>query len=345
MQPSTPQIKNAIASPTIREAALDIMQRGALGESAFWERIAARGTPLQEPTNSPDEIFVTFLHRGDAATQHVVVLGGATEWRLAESKMERIPNSDIWFYSRVYPSNYVGSYRLCPNDTLLPFAEEKDWTVRQSKWLTDSLNPVVLDFNVPGEPRDSNPASVLTLPKAPQALACRLRPDIKHGALTKLEFKSEILGNARPVWIYTPPEYTPADDKYGAMLVFDGSCYVTAIPTPTILDNLIADGKIPPMIGIFIDSLSQDARNKELPCNADFIRSLSDELLPWVRVQFAVSEDPTRMIAAGSSYGGLAALFFALKRPDVCANVLSQSGGFWGSPGNEWRAWPCATDG
>jgi len=55
--------------------------------------------------------------------------------------------------------------------------------------------------------------------------------------------------------------------------------------------------------------------------------------MPWLRGKWRVTHDPARTIITGSSAGGLASAYLALKRPDLFGNVLSQSGAFW--RGNE----------
>jgi enterochelin esterase-like enzyme len=140
--------------------------------------------------------------------------------------------------------------------------------------------------------------------------------------------RSEILGNERRVWIYTPPGYEVSEEVYGLLLVFDGLAYIdpNLVPTPTILDNLLYEKKISPLIAVFPDSLM---RNQELACSAPFVEYLTSELLPWVRKRYHVTDKPSRTIVAGSSLGGLAAAFAGLTAPQVFGNVLSQSGAFW----------------
>ena len=103
------------------------------------------------------------------------------------------------------------------------------------------------------------------------------------------------------------------------------------IPTPTILDNLIAEGAVPPLVAVLADSLDGDTRTRELRYDDAFVAFLTDELLPWARREGNATDDPRRTIAAGSSAGGVAAAFAAYRRPDVFGNVLSQSGAFWWS--------------
>ena len=78
-----------------------------------------------------------------------------------------------------------------------------------------------------------------------------------------------------------------------------------------------------------IDSLDAETRALELPCHEPFWRAVADELLPMVRRGASFTTDPERTIVAGQSYGGLAALFAGLTRPDHFGVVLSQSGSYW----------------
>jgi enterochelin esterase-like enzyme len=110
------------------------------------------------------------------------------------------------------------------------------------------------------------------------------------------------------------------------LVVFDGFASLRVIPTPTILDDLLADGRIPPMVGVLIESPD---RNVDLPCSAPFADFLVDELLPWLQEHYAVTSDPERVVVAGSSYGGLAAASAGFRHPEVFGTVLSQSGAYW----------------
>jgi enterochelin esterase-like enzyme len=112
------------------------------------------------------------------------------------------------------------------------------------------------------------------------------------------------------------------------------------VPTPAILDNLVAAGLVPPMVAVLIESLDYGTRARELTCNPTFLAFLTDELLPWVERSHAVTSDPAQTVVAGSSLGGLTAAYAALRRPDRFGLVLSQSGAFsWSPPGDEEAEW------
>ena len=113
-------------------------------------------------------------------------------------------------------------------------------------------------------------------------------------------------------------------------MLFDGQWYgggqKTHVPTPTILNNLTAEKRIPPVIAILVHAKK---RISELGGSVKFTQFLAEELMPVVRQRYRGTSDPTRVIIGGSSLGGSAAVYAALERPDIFGNVLSQSGAFW----------------
>jgi enterochelin esterase family protein len=106
---------------------------------------------------------------------------------------------------------------------------------------------------------------------------------------------------------------------------------------PTTLNNLIAAGQLPPLVAVFVGNVR---RAQELGRSPAFVDCLTEELLPWVRARAVVTANPAGTVIAGSSLGGFAATFAAVRRPDIFGNVLSQSGAFnwWprGQPDWEW---------
>jgi enterochelin esterase family protein len=142
------------------------------------------------------------------------------------------------------------------------------------------------------------------------------------GKLFSYCFKSRILKNKRDIWVYVPASYRCEETPYPLLIVFDGQAYTSQlIPGPTILDHLIAEGQIPPLVAVFISSIDQRRRNQELPCYAPFIDSLMQELLPWLHRHYFITFNPSQIIVA--------AAYAALRYPQQFGNVLSQSGAFW----------------
>ncbi|HMC26670.1 MAG TPA: alpha/beta fold hydrolase, partial [Verrucomicrobiae bacterium] len=125
---------------------------------------------------------------------------------------------------------------------------------------------------------------------------------------------------------------------YALLILFDENAYLkndkqsARVPTEAILDNLIAEKRIPPTVAVFVDNGPGNARSRELPCNPAFADFLNFELVPWVRRLYNVTTDPQHIVVGGSSYGGLAATYAALRHPETFGNVVSQSGSYWWTP-------------
>jgi enterochelin esterase family protein len=297
------------------------------------------GTPLIEPiADEPDYRLVTFVWRDGGITGNVVVVGAATaawrDWR--RHMLARLPNSDVWYKTYRFRSDLRTGYRFSVNDPLDDLDMYPNRNDRLATFRPDPLNRSLHIYPKDDEiPEDQEwRFSMLELPDAPEQPYTAPRGDIPHGTVEMVRLRSEILSNERRVYLYTPPGYTADAEPYGLLLAFDGLAYISdgLVPTPTILDNLIAAGKIPPLVAVLPDSLDNETRSRELPCYEPFLAYLRQELLPWVYERRQVTRDPARAIVAGSSYGGLAAAYVGLNMSDIFGAVLSQSGAYWWGP-------------
>lgn len=120
------------------------------------------------------------------------------------------------------------------------------------------------------------------------------------------------------------------------LISFDGEDYVKDIPAPTILDNLIAAGKLYPVVQVMVDN-SED-RLGDLANHQKFTDFVAKDLLPWTQTNYRVAKEADKVTLCGYRAGGLAATYVAFKYPNLFGNVLSQSGAFW--RGNEGASQP-----
>lgn len=307
-------------SPAITAVAETVRTGGAT--DAFWRHVQEVGTPLIERAED-GETLLTFVYRG--AKQNVRLVGapsGDHEW------LERLGSSEIWFKTFRVPSATRFSYQLAPDVPELPGSARERRVALLATAAADPLNKTPWPSDAPDR---FNAKSTVTLPDAP------LQPGMENGAAPTGEFihfrmTSERLGNTRDVTIYRPKSLAPADPEAVLLIVFDGRNYQREVPTPAILDALIAEDRLPPTLAVFVDNPDQASRSRELPDNADFADFLAGDLLAEVRQRTGLSPVPARTALAGSSYGGLASLTAALRRPDVFGNVISLSGSYWWSP-------------
>jgi enterochelin esterase family protein len=310
-------------SPRMANLAESLTAGGTSEE--FWQAVEAEGTPLVEPGDGSNKI-VTFLWRG--AERNVRLFGAPSndhEW------LERLGKSDVWYKSFEVPAATRLSYKLAPDIPDVPGSERDR---RRALLATAQVDPLNKHAWPVAAPDKFNQDSVVELPDAPpQPWIGEL--GAPKGRLEAHRFASKILGNERDVFIYTSQGFSPDDPGQGLLLLFDAQPYLDKVPTPTILDNLVAAGKIPPLVAVLIGNPSQEARERELPCNAAFADALATELVPWVKAKTGAAVPAARTVAAGSSYGGLASAYAAFRHPEVFGNVLSMSGSFWWKPETE----------
>jgi enterochelin esterase family protein len=157
------------------------------------------------------------------------------------------------------------------------------------------------------------------------------QPGAKYGEYHAFSFRSEVFGNERTGWIYVPSAYdgqTPA-----ALMVFqDGDAYKTE-RVGTVVDNLIAAGKMPVTILVLLNpGVNDDGsknRSREYDTLSDqYARMLAEEVLPRVSKQYRLRDDPASRAIGGASSGGICAFTVAWERPELFGRVLSQIGSF-----------------
>jgi enterochelin esterase-like enzyme len=77
--------------------------------------------------------------------------------------------------------------------------------------------------------------------------------DVPHGTLSKVWYDSSTFKMKRRMYVYTPPGYETSNEKYPIFYVLHGGggdedAWTTLGRVPQIFDNLIAAGKVKPMI-------------------------------------------------------------------------------------------------
>jgi enterochelin esterase-like enzyme len=307
--------------------ALDAGDTTAL--EAFWRELATTHAPLIEALpGRPNEALYTFVWHAEPGQVALNVLFNG--WFPLHQPngfdaFTRLRDSDLWYtsytlmraahlrYELISPKGWHAS-----PDRVTYFTMD----AREYETFHDPLNPRLMDWN----------ESIVSYVQGPDA---RTSADVmKHthdpgGRVELLPIESKILGNTRTLRVYLPFGYRRDGPAYGLLLAYDGNQYTGGVPTPTILDNLIAARRIRPVVAVFLESPDRD---REFPPNDSFQRFIAQELLPLLRARYHLSADPRRNVVLGSSYGGLAATYTALTHPELFGNVISQSGSYAWSP-------------
>ncbi len=295
----------------------------------FWTEVQEHGSPLIESIPSDvDHYLITFIWRARVPLRNVLLVSGLSNNSygrdvLGENILIRLRGTDVWYRSYRVRSDARFTYSFSVNDSLVPSEEERSPDVREAKFQPDPLNR----RHVSGPTSDS----LVELPGAPPQEWFLPRDGVPKGTLKTVRFSSKILNDERQLTIYTPANYDPAGEPYHLVLLMDAEAYTSDIPVPTILDNLRAAGRIPPIIAVFVGNVSGGqpaARTTELSCYSPFSSFLAEEVLPWIREHYRVTSLPAETIVGGVSRGGTAAVCAALEHPEKFGNVLTQSGFF-----------------
>jgi len=188
------------------------------------------------------------------------------------------------------------------------------------------------------------PAIELRYPYGPDSFR---QEGVPEGKVTTHVWKDSKVfpGTIRRYYVYVPEQYDSS--KAAALMVFqDGHTYIKDdgdFRVPTVFDNLIDQGAMPVTIGVFIDP---GHKKPELPpepgwqpepenrsfeydtLSDDYAKLLLTEILPEVRKEVNITDDPEGHAIGGISSGGICAFTVAWQRPDEFRKVLSHVGSF-----------------
>lgn len=328
-------LKAAKQSIFIKRLYDDLESGEADALNKFWESVEKESTPLIEAIDNDNEnMLVTVVWRDLEGVDRISVAGEFFGFDPNASRLNKIENTDVWYRSFICPKDVRSLYLFTINDR-----EEQEWSEIDLR--IDPLNPK--QYRCPKD--DENPGkcemlreleSLLEMPEAKEKkFINELNNDVK-GGLELYRFESRILKNVRRVWVYTPANYDEAK-TYGIAIFLDGWEYINIIKAPTILDNLILDNLIPPICAVFIESTEE--RDIELACSKPFTDFLTEEILPWASEKYKITNKAEETIAAGFSFGALAACYAALTHPERVGKVLGQSGYFSWKPEGEEDGW------
>ncbi len=351
-QQASDETGQGVATATLRSGRLKELSSRYLendDEAGFWSEIQkisdAGGYPFVEEIEGPSEfpadyVRLTFLHReGNNRPENVLLFANINHVVPAELLFAKIGQSDIYFKTVEVPPSVRFMYRIIENDPLTGLFAAAKYGTRMRVLGRDpdpfSPNRQVIP-NALGPGTDFTVAWVELPGASPQPYV--VDKGNPRGELMTQERESTTLGYSHQIFTYLPPDYD-SENSYPLMILFDGGSYFSNGSLQLTLENLIADGSIPPLVVLGINAgikEGQNQRNVEFTCNPNFMEFLDEELLPWFTSKYNVSADPDHRVIAGSSFGGLFATYFAFNHPETVSHVLSQSGSFhWGRQEDE----------
>lgn len=149
-----------------------------------------------------------------------------------------------------------------------------------------------------------------------------------------LRIWSSVLGQRRSAFVYLPPDYEVYSDPLPLIIALHGfgsNHYAAANILPPLLDSAIQRGEIPPIVMVAPDfslggnglddpATSYDDRTGSFYINSNrgrFEDYFIQELMPWIRANFNVATNPSKVVLLGQSMGGWGAFSLGLRHPEI----------------------------
>ena len=152
--------------------------------------------------------------------------------------------------------------------------------------------------------------------------------DVPHGALAQRWYYSRTLGEMRRMHVWTPAGYENSKQKLPVLYLIHGggdndASWPTVGAAGWILDNLLAEGKMVPMIVVMPNGTVTGVPNEVPP----FAQDMLTDIIPLVEANYRVIAKPGSRAVAGLSMGGMETMEVIFSRPDLFryAWVLSSS--------------------
>ncbi|MEO1105417.1 MAG: hypothetical protein AAFW98_17055, partial [Pseudomonadota bacterium] len=202
--------------------ALRVIDRGSVSSEDVDAFLAHRVFPLVEPGRA------LFAWRGQSERVDLVRWIHAGVDRIP---FVRLPETDLWLLSMPVQDGGRFEYKLAINHH-----DHEEWTL-------DPLNPARAS-----DPFGENSVCSTYSYVTPDWAIARGAPS---GHIEKLHVESEVFGEIRDERVYLPPHYKPGT-PHKLVVIHDGDDFVTYADLSVSLDNLIADGDIPPVIAALV---------------------------------------------------------------------------------------------
>jgi hypothetical protein len=220
-----------------------------------------------------DYLYTTLIYR-DSTPNKVIsfeIFGTYDEYRLGNKKLYHLTNTDFYYRCYKFPKDICFSYRFVITDTisgkifktvdknnpnLIPHGKITNYS-----YSVFDLNPPETDWNI----------------------------EKYTSIIDTLRYTDKVVNKERNIYVYTPSGYNENNSEtYPVIYLFDAFIYLNRVEVPNILDNLITEGKIEPMIAVFFGTYS-NTRKDILPLKYDFMEEFTTEIVPLIRSKYNVS--------------------------------------------------------
>lgn len=157
--------------------------------------------------------------------------------------------------------------------------------------------------------------------------------EVPHGAIASIYYYSQVLKTTRRMHIYTPPGYEADNKKYPVFYLLHGAmdtddAWTSVGRAGFILDNLLADGKIKPIIVVMPaghqpgqPAIPAPPQPGAPPVVNPFTNEFMTDIIPYVEKNYRSINDREHRAIAGLSMGGFQTLDIAFLHLDKFSKI------------------------
>ncbi len=253
---------------------------------------------------------IVFLYSGEASK--IQLAGDMTAWRIqTDYEFKKIGKTKVWYLMKTFPRTARLDYKIIVNGS----------------WNLDSNNP---NKQMSGFGYNS----AFSMPDYKPSVYLLARNNIEKGKISEaITLSSSSINRPVRYWVYIPAGYENLNNL-PSMYVLDGQeyKYEGMGSMLNVLDNMIAEKLIKPIVVIFVDPVhpisSSNQRVELFLNNANYAAFFKNELIPAIDKSFKTENNPNQRAILGTSYGGNCATYFGLQIPDVFKLIAPQSPSF-----------------
>lgn len=279
---------NSLSNQTLKTAAVD----------SFITYARTRGIPFITGDSA------NFIYRGNVTS--ISIAGDFNSWNPSWN-MINLPQTNFWYYSRVFESDARLDYKFVTNG---------------STWILDPENPkqVMGGFG---------PNSELAMPMYVQPWEINYRPNISRGTVVNKTIFSVNVNTTYQLRIYLPPDYDSTNAKrYPTVYFQDGFEYISLGYAVNVIDNLLDSNKIQPVIAVFVRPNNRNDEYAGAKRN-QYRLFFANELVPYIDSTFKTIKQADKRLVLGDSFGGNISAIISYNHPDVFGLCGLHSGAFW----------------
>lgn len=247
-------------------------------------------------------LWCTFLWRGEAdeawICQRIVGLPDRIP-------MRRLPGTDLWYLPLELPEGSRVEYQI---------------EIRRGEGYERFNDP--LNQRLSHSPMGSSSVCFGVGYRTPDWVLPD--PEAREGGLEERVLASRALGRDARVTVYLPARFRRTA-SYPLLVVHDGGDFLQYASMKTVLDNLIHRHDVAQTVVAFTHP---GDRLEEYPNSPAHARFLSDELLPELEGSLPLVGQRGGRCLLGSSFGGVASLSTASRRPETYGSLVLMSGSF-----------------